>query len=987
MKPHTAFFRRGFLLLTIVGGALAYGQGLLNQIRSSYNEQWRASNHNFYPPSRTQTTRDVCVYCHTTEGFVAKTKGENLTAEEIAKPKDYGITCQACHDTEDPENMLKLRVTGDVTLPHGVSVSAGIAGACMSCHTANRPDPLAQATTSFRGPHEGTQAEMLAGTGALTYGQTLGSSVHTLVTFEGCLTCHKAGAPGPGEYGENHLGGHSFRMRWDGDTPEDPRDDIENTTACQRCHPGLKTFDMTAKGDYDGDGIIEGVQTEVKGLMAALAQALPRDEKGEVVIPTDLSKTTVEQRIAAYNYKFVAYDRSLGIHNTAYTVNLLRLTIEKLMGKKPAGVDAIGAAFVANRPTTSQAIAEYAESWKRSAHNFDPADEAFRGATTNAACVRCHDGSWFVKIQAKGQAQPDANLPEPAKIGHSCYVCHENENPTDILALRKTGPVTLPNGVVVNAGRAGLCISCHNGRRPNAEEYARVNFRGPHEGPQAEMFAATNAIFYGKKMRSTAHLEAIPDLCVTCHQQETLPPTQRGHREVGGHTLKMRWDGGTPANPRDDIQHVAVCQKCHPDVTPETGFDRLAREDFDADGKVEGIQTEIKGLLARLAKELPKDPTTGEVAIPQDLTKSTEAERRAYYNYRFVLNDGSFGVHNPLFAADLLRTTYTELTGKALTPPGSKVAWDVNGDGVVNILDIVLVAQHFGETVTPATSSLLAGGVSPDVDQNGKVDLTDVVRVAGAIQPSSTTPVGGVTATVWLDLERLPLDVEGGRLRVRVNVSSPERLAGYVLSLSYDPAVLTLESVGNGTYLARDTNAVFWSSPDVDEKAGRVDRVTAVALGKEVPKGSGSDLVSLVFRVRRLDWPAEKAIALRTIEAADETAHALRMRIGETRFNPSGVMWRSALLQNYPNPFNPETWIPFDLVQSAPVKVQILSMRGEVIRELDLGYLESGTYRTRDRAAHWDGKNELGERVASGTYFYRILAGSFSSIRKMVILK
>ena len=95
----------------------------------------------------------------------------------------------------------------------------------------------------------------------------------------------------------------------------------------------------------------------------------------------------------------------------------------------------------------------------------------------------------------------------------------------------------------------------------------------------------------------------------------------------------------------------------------------------------------------------------------------------------------------------------------------------------------------------------------------------------------------------------------------------------------------------------------------------------------------------------------------------------------------------TVLLPNYPNPFNPETWIPYDLAQDADVAIHIYNIKGESIRQLSLGFQTAGTYRTRARAAHWDGKNETGEQVASGLYFYTLQAGQFKTTRQMVIRK
>ena len=95
----------------------------------------------------------------------------------------------------------------------------------------------------------------------------------------------------------------------------------------------------------------------------------------------------------------------------------------------------------------------------------------------------------------------------------------------------------------------------------------------------------------------------------------------------------------------------------------------------------------------------------------------------------------------------------------------------------------------------------------------------------------------------------------------------------------------------------------------------------------------------------------------------------------------------TVLLANYPNPFNPETWIPYQLATPADVTVRIYDTQGHVVRALDLGYQRTGTYHSRSRAAYWDGRNAVGEPVASGVYFYTLTAGDFTATRKMLILK
>ena len=95
----------------------------------------------------------------------------------------------------------------------------------------------------------------------------------------------------------------------------------------------------------------------------------------------------------------------------------------------------------------------------------------------------------------------------------------------------------------------------------------------------------------------------------------------------------------------------------------------------------------------------------------------------------------------------------------------------------------------------------------------------------------------------------------------------------------------------------------------------------------------------------------------------------------------------TALLANYPNPFNPETWIPYQLAFPASVTISIYAADSKLVRTLVLGNQPAGLYQNRNRAAYWDGKNSVGESVASGVYFYTLTAGEFSATRKMLILK
>ena len=96
---------------------------------------------------------------------------------------------------------------------------------------------------------------------------------------------------------------------------------------------------------------------------------------------------------------------------------------------------------------------------------------------------------------------------------------------------------------------------------------------------------------------------------------------------------------------------------------------------------------------------------------------------------------------------------------------------------------------------------------------------------------------------------------------------------------------------------------------------------------------------------------------------------------------------KTELLRNYPNPFNPETWIPYRLAKDATVTLEIYDTTGGIVRNIHIGHQLAAIYESRSKAIYWDGRNEFGERVASGIYFYHLSAGDYSATRKMVILK
>ena len=196
---------------------------------------------------------------------------------------------------------------------------------------------------------------------------------------------------------------------------------------------------------------------------------------------------------------------------------------------------------------------------------------------------------------------------------------------------------------------------------------------------------------------------------------------------------------------------------------------------------------------------------------------------------------------------------------------------------------------------------------------------------------------------------------------------------------------------------------------------GRVSILDLVLIaqqfGQRVPANSPVDLngdgvvsiLDLVLAIREIDNTT--ALAPPAFEVAGIDPAIIEVWIAQARLEDDGslvfkqgieflenllaslIPKETALLRNYPNPFNPETWIPYQLAESAEVALTIYDMNGRLIRRLAVGHRAAGMYRRRSRAVYWDGRNQLGESVASGLYFYTLTAEEFTATRRMLILK
>ena len=412
-------------------------------------------------------------------------------------------------------------------------------------------------------------------------------------------------------------------------------------------------------------------------------------------------------------------------------------------------------------------------------------------------CVRCHTGHGFIGWATAGgmaaQNMYPTNIisanaystnilttaPNTTYAAIDCQACHNPHDASNPHQLRMDYNVTLSDGTTVtNAGSGGLCMECHNSRVGsvtnmlakyplNQPDWAGGVAFGPHDSPQGDMLEGVNAVTYGLVIPSAPHANVVSNTCAGCHMQ-AVASTDPAFTLAGGHTFKMSYDV-TNNGVVTEVPLTAVCAQCHGKVTD---FD-FPVADYNGDGVIEGVQTEVQHLLDKLSTLLPP---AGYHANPNDYvadglvktinyrwgaTNMPAKFLNAAYNYQFVANDGSFGIHNAPFAVGLLKASIGDLTG------------DANNDGLPDSWQIL----YFGSVTNPAaapTYSAAGDGVPNWLKYAlGLNPLTPGAVVPGgyAWGPSLNNPQGTNSVQIFTAAE-IAFDTEVGKTYQIQSISS-----------------------------------------------------------------------------------------------------------------------------------------------------------------------------------------------------------------------
>ena len=295
----------------------------------------------------------------------------------------------------------------------------------------------------------------------------------------------------------------------------------------------------------------------------------------------------------------------------------------------------------------------------------------------------------------------------------------------------------------------------------------------------------------------------------------------------------------------------------------------------------------------------------------------------------------------------------TSVSGTVLAKPLIIEVRDENGSVLAGISVIFAVTGGGGTLSTTTTQT----------DENGRAQSTLTLGPnlgTNTVEVSATGIEGTVTFHAISDTESPPITAD-------VNSDGSVNILDLILIAS---------DLGNaGTNLAVDVNRDgVVSILDLILAAGMFDGAAAApSVQPQVPE--------TLTTVEVQGW----LIDARALQVRDPIMK--RGFVVLEQLLVSLTPKETELLANYPNPFNPETWIPYRLAEDAFVTLTIYDLSGRVVRTLDVGHRIASAYENRSKAIYWDGRNDVGERVASGVFFYNLSAGKYSATRKMAILK
>lgn len=541
----------------------------------------------------------ACAECHTT-GYIGE--GHQEGKENIVGHWSFdGIQCEACHGAG-----------GDhVADPYKAAMTVDRSSAlCGRCHSKGDVSTI-QAANGFIKDHQ-------------QYNEQFATKHLTLE----CVDCHNP-----------HVSLH----------PGNPDRAQGLVNRCENCHlDAVQSYARSALPHYaDGVTCIECHMAKADWSAYASGTYEGDVHSHVMVINTDPTASMIASGGSTANpYLTVEYTcLKAGCHNPAVAENTKAWAASNAGQVHPSAAGDAASCFTCHSDdpnTLGGALLAARAQYDQSAHGTGETYNENRLGGGSTTCERCHTHEGFVARVTGVPAVGDRFT----RIG--CFTCHQPHT-TGTLELRVENAVTLANGTSFDKGNADICASCHQSRR-NAATYVTNNVSltthwGPHGSPQSDMLLGTNAYEYdGYEYDNSAHTNVTGRGCLNCHMAGSAQGT-------GGHAFYM-------ANEEAGFDNTGGCNTalCHDgDV-----------EDFDYDGKqteVAGLMSELETLLINAGLLTVIDEGGDPVPEPTDGMVVTNADSSgALYNYLFVKNDHSLGVHNTAYAVGLLQSAIDYLS-------------------------------------------------------------------------------------------------------------------------------------------------------------------------------------------------------------------------------------------------------------------------------------------------------------------------------------
>ncbi len=610
--------------------------------------------------------------------------------------------------------------------------------------------------------------------------------------------------------------------------------------------------------------------------------------------------------------------------------------------------------------------------WQASAHSISTSEGEEIEHMNSSSCARCHTGQGFVDVVIDGGT---AAAPYTDVAPVTCVACHDPHSAQNPGQLRR-------------ASLADACTGCH---------INRISTRGLHHSHQGPMLAGTTGTPYGGQTgigtwggwqlagyqyTNSAHT-SITDKCVVCHMAAVPADSLIG--KLGDHTFKVAYD----------VDSTTTMFNTNGCVCHGTGGAAAVTQAY-----VEASQAKVQALLDTLASLLPLKSGVPYSHLDTSYHYWTPTKKAGAYNYYFVTNDGSGGVHNHDYAVELLSASIEQLKLTAGATTINTIA-DVPNDQGKQVqvtwaefpteqlsLDPVTQYGVWRQDPLPgSTASTMKAASFRSMFASGTVGSKYVL--AGSVW----TYVGSVPAakqSMYSFIAPTLFDstITNGMMQTTFYVtgitnsgvvySTPPDSGYSVDNLSPPPpggfnAAVVNATVHLGWLLstAKDVDhfAIYkGTTPDFDPHAGDpLAKITDTSyVDQAVQSGN-----TYYYYVTAVDFSGNESPLSSRLEVVVSGVK-----------DKGGIPTEFALAQNFPNPFNPWTQIGYQLPAESHVKITIYNTLGVEVATIVDKEQQAGYYNVT-----WDGRDNKGQTVGSGLYLYRMNAGSFTVVKKMVFMK